>query len=68
MVRINGWVNRRRMLLLVALVAGMPLARATEQGPAPTESLLFEKDVLPILTAHCLKCHGDEKRKGELDL
>ena len=30
----------------------------------------FEKDVRPILKAHCLKCHGDDpkKLKGGLDL
>jgi Protein of unknown function (DUF1549)/Protein of unknown function (DUF1553)/Planctomycete cytochrome C len=29
---------------------------------------LFERDVLPVLTAHCLKCHGREARKASLDL
>jgi len=29
----------------------------------------FEKEVLPILQKHCLKCHGaEEKVKGELNL
>jgi len=28
----------------------------------------FERDVLPILNAHCLKCHGLEGRQAELDL
>lgn len=28
----------------------------------------FERDVLPIFAAHCLKCHGLEGRKAELDL
>jgi hypothetical protein len=30
--------------------------------------LRFEEDVAPILRKHCLRCHGDEKREGELDL
>jgi hypothetical protein len=28
----------------------------------------FEKDVLPIFQARCIKCHGLEKQKGGLDL
>jgi hypothetical protein len=28
----------------------------------------FEDDVVPILQVRCLKCHGDENRKGGLDL
>ena len=26
----------------------------------------YEKDVRPILDAHCIKCHGPEKQKGKL--
>ncbi|MEX0677452.1 MAG: PSD1 and planctomycete cytochrome C domain-containing protein [Pirellulales bacterium] len=51
------------------LVLGLPLAvcqaaRADEPAPA----IVFESDVLPILTAHCFKCHGLEARKAGLDL
>jgi hypothetical protein len=42
-------------------------AAATARGPA-ANAPRFEKDVLPILTAHCLKCHGDKKPKAKLDL
>ena len=28
----------------------------------------FEKDVLPILTAQCVNCHGGLQQRGELDL
>jgi hypothetical protein len=34
----------------------------------PTRTPQFERDVLPIFTAHCLKCHGLEGRKAGLDL
>ena len=51
-------------LLLVALVASRAhLAKAEE--PAP---VVFEADILPILNAHCFKCHGLEARKASLDL
>jgi hypothetical protein len=29
---------------------------------------VFEKDVLPLLTERCVRCHGGEKRKADLDL
>jgi mono/diheme cytochrome c family protein len=29
---------------------------------------LFKKHVRPLFTQHCLKCHGDAKTEGELDL
>src|SRR6516165_7364031 len=35
----------------------------------PEQVALYEKDVLPILKEHCLKCHGaEEKIKGGLRL
>ena len=41
------------------------LAAADKPQPAARE---FEKDVLPILQARCLKCHGADQQKAELDL
>jgi len=35
---------------------------------ASEQELLFERDVRPILKAHCFQCHGEEdKREGGLD-
>src|SRR5260221_1559237 len=45
-------------LLLLALAAANP-ARAA----APD----FDKDVKPILSAHCVRCHGGERTRAELD-
>jgi hypothetical protein len=28
----------------------------------------FDKDVLPLLKAKCIRCHGGERQRGELDL
>jgi hypothetical protein len=53
------------LALLVVSVAAAPPVRTPSQ-PAGTPQ--FEKDVLPILTARCLKCHGTEKPKAGLDL
>jgi hypothetical protein len=42
----------------------------TAAGPAfsPTEIEFFEKQVQPILKAHCFKCHGEGKVRGGLRL
>ena len=51
------------LLLLIAVSSSVP-AQAPLIGKTPR----FEKDILPILTAHCLNCHGNEARKAGLDL
>ncbi|MBB73836.1 MAG: hypothetical protein CMJ75_04900 [Planctomycetaceae bacterium] len=40
---------------------------AGEIPPDPTP-VNFERDVRPLLRAHCMSCHGLEKRAGDLDL
>src|SRR3569623_1387563 len=61
-----GGLRLIHLLLVIGLVLGsrIPVSAEAPQPPAPA----FEKDVLPILTAHCLKCHGLEARKAGLDL
>src|SRR2546423_13419407 len=49
-----------------ALVGGLLFASAPVIAAAPP---VFEKDIRPILKAHCFDCHGEgEKLKGGLDL
>ena len=55
---------RRRFLSAVLLVAAAHAARADGDPNAGS----FEKDVLPILQAKCLECHGASKPKAGLDL
>jgi hypothetical protein len=43
----------------------IPLLRANAATAGPPR---FESEVLPILSAHCLKCHGEKKPKAGLDL
>ena len=40
-------------------------ASTVSQAADPVE---FARDVKPILEVHCLKCHGDERPKGDLNL
>jgi mono/diheme cytochrome c family protein len=68
----------RSLVLAVALLALVTGVRSraddkkTEPAPkfTPAQVSFYEKDVLPVLTQHCLKCHGadPDKVKGGLDL
>lgn len=51
------------MRAILAIILGVP-------GPAVAAAppVDFDRDVKPILTAHCYKCHGPEKQKGGLRL
>jgi hypothetical protein len=42
--------------------------RAREPGPPVGNAPVFERDVLPVLAARCVTCHGGKKPKGKLDL
>jgi hypothetical protein len=49
----------------------LALAVLATAAPAPGQAAdtpQFEKDVLPVLTARCLQCHGESKPKAGLDL
>jgi mono/diheme cytochrome c family protein len=55
------------VLFLLGLVA--TAAAETPAKPFTPEALAFyERDVLPLLKAHCYKCHGDSKVKANLSL
>ncbi len=52
-----------RLLAALALLLAPQLAAAdVPKGPT------FEADVLPVLNAHCLQCHGGVHQKNGLDL
>jgi len=53
--------------LLAVLTASIGLAAAP---PAPTPAVDFHREVRPILSRHCFKCHGpdDQQRMGKLRL
>ncbi|MFM7317471.1 MAG: c-type cytochrome domain-containing protein, partial [bacterium] len=58
-------------LLLFCFILFSPILVAAEKQELAwkAESLTFEKDIRPILRAHCLDCHGGvEGAKGKLDL
>jgi mono/diheme cytochrome c family protein len=61
-----------RALALISGLLAMTTAAAWGQAGAPDArgdaAPRFERDILPIIRAHCFKCHGDGERKGGLDL
>jgi hypothetical protein len=57
-----------RVTFAAAVTAGTLLAAARAQPTPAAKAPRFERDVLPILQARCLKCHGDATRKAGLDL
>ncbi len=60
------------MGLILCLVpveaAEKPTPRPSEKIFSPAQIAFYEKEVLPLLKARCLKCHGEEKTRGGLRL
>ncbi|MEZ6055992.1 MAG: PSD1 and planctomycete cytochrome C domain-containing protein [Planctomycetaceae bacterium] len=50
---------------MVLLALAMLMALACAVHAAPVE---YQRDIAPILTRHCLKCHGPQKQQGGLRL
>src|SRR5262245_37510466 len=63
-------MTRTRLTVALAALAALAVGGAEPAAKFPAEDVaFFEKQVRPILTAHCLKCHGGgEKVRGGLRL
>lgn len=48
--------------------AAMADEKPSAAVPEGTSSLVFERDVRPILKTHCIGCHGESKTEAGLDL
>jgi mono/diheme cytochrome c family protein len=55
------------LILFIAVLAA-PFAAAEPRLPTSDDVTFFREKVYPVLSSHCLKCHGGEKIKGGLDL
>lgn len=56
--------SRSFRAVLVLAVLGLSAARGADDRSTPS----LEHDVLPLLKARCVKCHGPAKRAGKLNL
>lgn len=57
--------GRRSAGLLAAVTTLLPLsAVGRELPPAGDQAVDFVRDIQPIFAAHCVECHGPDKRKG----
>jgi hypothetical protein len=54
--------------LVVLGLLYQPAAAARGGEPEPALAEFFEKEVRPLLAAHCFRCHGNAKPKGGLTL
>src|SRR3954454_17109529 len=59
---------RHPVLLILGALLTCAVATLRAADPTPTPQSLFTTEIRPLLTQHCLKCHGGEKTKGEFDL
>jgi hypothetical protein len=65
MAIMRGTGLKHSSILTLALLAALPgFARSAEGETRPN----LEHDILPLLKARCLKCHGPVKPKGKLNL
>src|SRR5262249_33513446 len=64
-LRPAGWRPGPFLAVAAGLRVGAPVSRRAARADGPPS---LERDVAPILKAHCLKCHGPNKPKGKLNL
>jgi mono/diheme cytochrome c family protein len=55
------------VLSLFAADAARPAEAVPPAAAAPPAATSFERQILPILTANCLACHGEDTSKAQLD-
>ncbi len=73
MRNLPAWLCRSILTICTASIACLftpylPTANAQSVTPTPADLEFFEKQVRPLLTAHCLECHGGGETNGGLSL
>src|SRR4051812_41814034 len=60
---------RRMICSAISLTAAICLASSIGAAPpAATNSVDFRRDVYPILSQHCVRCHSEKKSSGGLSI
>ena len=59
---------RTHSLCLPLIILSLTQASVLAQNIKPRERDLFENFARPMIVAKCLKCHGEKKQEGNLDL
>lgn len=60
--------NASTRALLLALPLCLAVTVFAQLPPAADRSIEFVKDVQPMLTRHCLTCHGPDRQEGDFRL
>jgi hypothetical protein len=65
-------MNATTVLLLTGVLTATTTFAAIDVSklppPSDKQGVTYEKDILPIFKASCIRCHGEEKPKGHLSL
>ena len=57
---------RSKMRRAFAIVLLLPLSLSAQNAPDELAARL-DKEIRPLLDSHCAKCHGGQKKKGDVD-
>ena len=64
----NAATTRTLFCLAIAMLSVAALVPNSAANQTHDQASRFEQEILPILTVHCLKCHGQVAPQASLDL
>ena len=65
---ISGYSMRPKCLMLATLLTGWVIMIPSLPVSIQAEEVVFNRDVLPLLSKHCFACHGPDEAKREAAL
>ena len=67
-VQSSGYFIRPKRLMLTTLLTGWVIIIPSLFVSIQAEEVVFNRDVLPLLSKHCFACHGPDEAKREAAL